>query len=162
VTDNLFLVLLGRGREAREHRRLAAEKLVSALEPIVRELRMFEERRRPKWWKKNLRRLYSVLDEFELELPTQWRHLKRSARDSIGSAIGGGVVFVDLIPVPDDADLAQPSRWTMHAADYFEACLRVVRRWGRTRSAGAARRVALPDFDTWVRAHGLSSDRGVS
>jgi hypothetical protein len=155
MADNLFLILLRRGKEDREQRQSSAGQLVAALSPIVHELRMFEDRRRPKWWKKNLRRLYALLDDLEPELPTQWRHLKRSIRDSVGSAVGGGVVFVDLVPVPDDADLSQPSRWTMHAADYLDGCQRSMRRWGHLRSVRGARCVTIPDFSTWVDAHNL-------
>lgn len=155
VVANLLDSLTGRSREDRKRRRLAAERLIAALYPLVDELRLFETRRRPKKWKKLIRHLYVTLDELEPALPSKWRHLKHSIRDCIGNAIGGNIIFVDLIVVQDDTELDPPSRWTMHAADYLDETCRAIRRWGFTRFTRGARRIRLPNYDSWVRFHRL-------
>lgn len=153
--DRVFDLFVGRRQQKREDRQRAANQLLSALVPIVEELRMYQWRRRPKRWKKLLRRLYAALDVHAPIFPHQWRHLKRSVRDSVGNAVGGGVVFVDLLDIQDDAELALPSRWTMHGADYLDGTVSVIRRWGTTRSSWRAHRTILPTFDAWVTANNL-------
>ena len=155
VLSNLLAFLTGRSQEERKQRHQAAHRLVDDLSPLVQELRLFESRRRPKKWKKLLRRFYVTLDELEPVLPYEWRHLKHSIRDCIGNAVGGNVIFVDLMDVPDDTQLDSPSRWTMHAADYLDYTCRTVRRWGFIRSPRRARRIGLANYDNWVRLNGL-------
>lgn len=150
IVDKFFEIFTGRRREDRERCGQAAAQLAKALTALVEELRLFESRRRPKRWKKLLRQIYATLDQLEPVLPHEWRHLKRSIRDSVGSAVGGSVVFVDLIDVPDDTQLASPSRWTMHAADYLEGACRAVRRWGAAPTVRNTKRATLPDYNTWL------------
>lgn len=152
---NVFDLFTKRGSEERRSRELHAKTLVAALAPIVADLRMLEERQSTKRWKKRVGTLYSALDELRPVLPPQWHHLKGSIRDSVGSAIGGGIVFVDLISVPNDATLEPRSRWTMHAADYLDETCRAVRVWGTTRSNRHARRQTCLSFNTWVNQHNL-------
>jgi hypothetical protein len=155
VVANVLDSLTGRSREERRQRHQAAERLIAALYPLVNELRLFETRHRPKKWKKLIRRVYVTLDELEPVLPSEWRHLKHSIRDSIGNAVGGDIIFVDLMVVQDDTELDPPSRWTMHAADYWDEICRAIRRWGVIRSARGARRMRLSNYDNWVRLHRL-------
>lgn len=155
IITNMFELLTKRGSEERHSRAQHANELAAALERIVLDLRMLEERRSAKRWKKRVGALYSTLDELRPMLPEQWRHLKGSIRDSVGAAIGGGIVFVDLIPVPDDAPLERPSRWTMHAADYLDETCRAVRAWGATRSNRRARLQTCPSYNAWVNQHDL-------
>lgn len=155
TVDRVIDLFIGRRRQEREDRQRAAAQLLSTLVPIVEELRMYQWRRRPKRWKKLLRRLYAALDVHAPVIPPQWHHLKRSIRDSVGNAVGGGVVFVDLINVQDDTELSLPSRWTMHAADYLDGAIRGIRWWGTTRSSWRSRRATLPTFDAWVAANNL-------
>ncbi|KIP98831.1 hypothetical protein RU06_17165 [Curtobacterium flaccumfaciens] len=57
--DRVFGLFIGRRQQEREDCQRAADQLLSALVPIVEELRMYQWRRRPKRWKKLLRRLYA-------------------------------------------------------------------------------------------------------
>lgn len=115
----VFDLLSQRGRDERHARTQQARRLAAALDGVVADLRMLERRQSAKRWKKRVRALYQTLDELRPVLPAQWRHLKGSARDSVGNAIGGGIVFVDLLHIPNDTVLEPRSRWTMHAADYL-------------------------------------------
>lgn len=155
IITNVFELLSQRGDEERRARAKHAQTLAAALEGIVTDLRMLEQRRSAKRWKKRVRALYLILDELQPILPFQWRHLKGSVRDSVGNAIGGGIVFVDLLHIPNDAALEPPSRWTMHAADYLEETARAVRFWGATRSTHRARRQRWPSYNSWVNHHNL-------
>lgn len=116
---------------------------------------MLDRRQSAKRWKKRIGALYQTLNELRPAIPAQWRHLKGSVRDSVGNAIGDGIVFVDLLHVPNDTVLEPRSRWTMHAADYLEATSRAVRAWGATRSNRQARRRHWPSYNSWVNHHNL-------
>ena len=154
IVTGLFELVTDRRQEERTGRREAADRLIEDLVPVVEELRLFASRRRPQRWKKLMRGLYRTLDELEPALPREWRHLKRSLRDCVGNAVGGGIVFVDHMVVPSDTELATFSRWTMHAADYLEECARTIRWWGSSHFPRKSQ-WAIPTFDTWVRQHQL-------
>lgn len=153
--SSVFDLLSQRGRDERRARAKHARRLTAALDGVVTDLRMLERRQSAKRWKKRIGALYQTLDELRPVLPPQWRHLKGSVRDSVGNAIGGGIVFVGLLHVPHDTVLEPRSRWTMHAADYLEATSRAVRAWGATRSNRRARRQRWPSYNSWVNHHHL-------
>lgn len=151
----VFDLLSYRGRDERRARAKHAKRLAAALDGVVTDLRMLERRQSAKRWKKRIRMLYQTLDELRPVLPPHWRHLKGSVLDSVGNAIGGGIVFVDLIHIPNDTTLESRSRWTMHAADYLEETSRTVRAWGAARSNRRARRQRCPSYNSWVNHHNL-------
>ncbi len=137
--------------DERQRRRAAAAELVAWMVPMVEQLHHLRDRRDTAFWVERIPIAYRSLDAMKIRLPRQWRHLKRSTRACLGEALGNGLVFLDTGDDVLSDSIDYSARWSSYAADYLALCLSRIREWENEWTARSAQRIAIPDFDDWLR-----------
>lgn len=137
--------------DERQRRRAAAAELLDWMVPMVEQLHHLRDRRDTAFWVERIPIAYRSLDAMKIRLPRQWRHLKRSTRACLGEALGNGLVFLDTGDDVLSDSIDYSARWSSYAADYLALCLSRIREWEHEWSERSAQRIAIPDFDDWLR-----------
>jgi hypothetical protein len=140
-----------RTSDRRQRRRMVAEGYLEWMTPMLGELRHLRERRNPSFWIAAIPAAYESLDRGQSSTPFTWRHLKRSIRFALGEGVGG-LASLDHFDESANERIDYDPLWSMFAADYVELCTRRVQAWSDAWSERTARRVAIPDYDAWLRA----------
>lgn len=151
-------VWLGASLQDRRRRRIeAVDRVVPALEDVLRLVRFAPTQADPQEWIKVAAEALNAAEAVLPSLPRRWRHLRHSVQGAIGEFTGVPGFGNRLPPGSDVELLPYCSLWADNAESYLTYSMSTLRAW-KYGGLVLARRPRYRSFDEWLRYTGRSEE----
>lgn len=151
-------VWLGASLQDRRRRRIeAVDRVVPALEDVLRLVRYAPTHADPQEWIQVASEALNAAEAVLPSLPRRWRHLRHSVQGSIGE-FTGAPGFGNKLPPGSAVELLPYCRlWADNAESYLTYSMSVLRTW-KYGGLTLVRRPEYRSFDEWLGYTGKSDE----
>jgi hypothetical protein len=136
--------------DRRQLRRASADELWPALDRLQASVQRSNQDSNPVAVAASIEQFYAAWTYTQRACPPQWRHMKRSVRDSVGEALGG-VVLVDFHTICEHTPVSYDRLWTQYAAEYLDMLRDRVSLWRGHYEERKAGKIEVPTYTEWLR-----------